>query len=103
MDQAVLPTSIALRVLQPEQGDVHSGAPPVPTSPLFGRETALADLRDLLDQPRTRLITLTGPGGTGKSRLALELAAEVGATFGSQWFVDLTTVREAQLVPSAVA
>jgi predicted ATPase/DNA-binding CsgD family transcriptional regulator len=104
MSFAVLPSSTELRVLeQPELGDVHRGAPPVPAAPLFGRQSELADLRDLVAQPRTRLITLTGPGGTGKSRLSLELAFEVSSAFGSEWFVDLTTVREAQLVPSAIA
>jgi predicted ATPase/DNA-binding CsgD family transcriptional regulator len=63
----------------------------------------MADLRELLAQPRTRLITLTGPGGTGKTRLSLELAYEASSAFSRQWFVDLTTIREAQLVPSAIA
>jgi predicted ATPase/DNA-binding CsgD family transcriptional regulator len=61
------------------------------------------DLRRLLAQDRTRLLTLTGPGGSGKSRLALELALEVGPEYGNVWFVDLTAVREYRLVPGAIA
>jgi predicted ATPase/DNA-binding SARP family transcriptional activator len=47
---------------------------PVSLSPFVGRETELAHIRDLLQQPACRLLTLVGPGGIGKSRLALEAA-----------------------------
>jgi predicted ATPase/DNA-binding CsgD family transcriptional regulator len=70
---------------------------------LIGRAAALADLRALLTQKRTRLLTLTGPGGTGKSRLALELAYEIGPAHRNLWFVDLTTIRDPELVPGAIA
>jgi predicted ATPase len=80
-----------------------SGTPPAPTTPLIGRASALADLRALLAQQRTRLLTLTGPGGTGKSRLALELAYEIGSAYTNLWFVDLTTIREPELVSGAIA
>jgi non-specific serine/threonine protein kinase len=80
-----------------------SATRPVPTTPLIGRAAAIADLRALLAQQRTRLLTLTGPGGTGKSRLALELAYEIGSTYENLWFVDLTTIRESKLVPGAIA
>ena len=51
-----------------------------------------------------RLVTLTGPGGTGKSRLSIALATEVAASFaGGAWFVDLTGLREAHLLLSAIA
>jgi len=80
-----------------------SGTPPAPTTPLIGRASALADLRALLAQQRTRLLTLTGPGGTGKSRLALELAYEIGSGYTNLWFVDLTTIREPELVSGAIA
>jgi non-specific serine/threonine protein kinase len=68
-----------------------------------GRQAALEELRRLLAQDRTRLLTLTGPGGTGKSRLGIELALEVAPEYRSVWFVDLTTVSESRLVPDAVA
>src|ERR1700737_4717869 len=95
MNSVTLPSSTRLRVVpSPERGEVRTGFPPVPTTPLFGRVAAMADLRGLLAQNRTRLLTLTGPGGTGKTRLALELAYEIGPAYGNTWFVDLTTVRE---------
>jgi predicted ATPase/DNA-binding SARP family transcriptional activator len=47
---------------------------PVPLTPFVGRETELAQIRNLLQQPACRLLTLIGPGGIGKSRLALEAA-----------------------------
>ena len=47
-----------------------------PPTALIGRDADLAAVRGLLDQSKSRLVTLTGPGGTGKTRLALEVAAE---------------------------
>jgi predicted ATPase/class 3 adenylate cyclase len=53
---------------------------------------------------RTRLLSLTGPGGTGKTRLSLQLAAEsVGDRPGGVWFVPLSVVTDPALVPSAIA
>jgi predicted ATPase/class 3 adenylate cyclase len=68
----------------------------------FGREQELVDARVLLDA--SRLVTLTGPGGTGKTRLALEIASVTQDSFpdGSQ-FVPLAALREAELVMPAVA
>ena len=67
MSAATLPSSSALRVLKrPERSEVRTATPPVPTTPLVGRVSALAELRDLLAQNRTRLLTLTGAGGTGQ-------------------------------------
>jgi hypothetical protein len=49
---------------------------PTQTSEFLGREAQLAAIRDLLDASRVRLLTLTGPGGIGKTRLALQGAAD---------------------------
>ncbi len=53
------------------------GALPASLSPLLGREALVAVVRALLEDEGVRLLTLTGPGGTGKTRLALAAAAEL--------------------------
>jgi predicted ATPase/DNA-binding XRE family transcriptional regulator len=77
---------------------------PLPLTALLGRETDVRALRDLLADPAARLITLIGPGGVGKTRLALELAREI-ANEGSARviFVSLAPVRDASYVASAIA
>ena len=68
-----------------------------PTS-FVGREAVLAEAVDLLS--RTRLLTLTGPGGTGKTRLSLQVAAEVADDYpDGVFFVDLSVVSDPELVP----
>jgi predicted ATPase/class 3 adenylate cyclase len=68
----------------------------------FGREQELGDARVLLDA--SRLVTLTGPGGTGKTRLALELASATQDAFPDGiHFIPLAALREAELVMPAVA
>ncbi len=52
---------------------------PIPATPFLGREQELADVRALLTRDDVRLLTLTGPGGTGKTRLALQAAALLGS------------------------
>jgi predicted ATPase/DNA-binding SARP family transcriptional activator len=65
---------------------------PSPLTTFIGRQQQLHDLAAELDE--RRLVTLTGPGGTGKSRLAIELAARLRDRFaGGVWLVDLTPVR----------
>jgi non-specific serine/threonine protein kinase len=73
-------------------------------TPLFGRDAELTELRRLVDQQGVRLLTLTGPGGTGKTRLAQAFAAEHVAPAGrSTYFVDLAVVDEPADVPASVA
>ena len=80
------------------------GALPVPATALVGRDVELAELSALLAAPGTRLVTLTGPPGVGKTRLAVAAAAAVADRFADGVvFVDLTAVRDPALVPSAVA
>lgn len=81
---------------------------PVAPSPLIGREHELATLCDLLARPDTRLLTLTGAGGSGKTRLALALATELVAHPADRfadgvWWVDLAPLREPGMVLPAIA
>ena len=77
---------------------------PVQPTPLIGREREIAETAALLRQPDTRLLTLTGPGGTGKTRLALQTAAEVLDDFvDGAWFVDLAAIRDPALVGPRIA
>ena len=67
----------------------------VPVSAFIGREAVLRDLGALLDSDGARLVTLAGPGGTGKTRLAVEIAAERASRYpDGVFFVDLSAERE---------
>jgi predicted ATPase/DNA-binding CsgD family transcriptional regulator len=77
---------------------------PHPLTPLLGRETEVAAVRALLHRPGVRLITLTGAGGIGKTRLALQVATEEGeACPNGVAFVELAAVRDPDLVASTIA
>jgi predicted ATPase/class 3 adenylate cyclase len=69
---------------------------PVPPTALVGREAALEELRELLGRPDVRLVTLLGPGGSGKSRLAVALVPLLHAFVDGTFFVSLAneTTRE---------
>ncbi len=83
---------------------VPAGALPVPPTPLVDREQQTTEVEDLVVRQGARLITLTGPGGVGKSRLAVEAARRLGPGFpGGVRFVDLASVSAAELVPAAIA
>ncbi|WP_447004467.1 BTAD domain-containing putative transcriptional regulator [Saccharothrix isguenensis] len=89
----------------PVLGAPATGAPartnlPVPVNDLVGRERAVADLCELPGP--ARLVTLTGPGGVGKTSLALEVARRVSVADGV-WLVELAGVGRAEQVVSAVA
>jgi predicted ATPase/class 3 adenylate cyclase len=76
---------------------------PTQTSEFLGREPELASIRELLHVPGVRLVTLTGPGGTGKTRLALQAASEQIDRFeDGSYFVDLSPVRESDAAFEAV-
>ena len=80
-------------------GHVHL---PVQATPLIGRERELAELMTLADS--RRLITLTGTGGTGKTRLGMAFAARLADRYpDGVWWVPLAMVSEARLVPAAIA
>ncbi len=77
---------------------------PVPATPFLGREGELAEVLSLLSDEGTRLLTLTGPGGTGKTRLALQAAAEASDSFPDGiWWVPLAPLRDPKLVLETAA
>src|SRR5687767_27443 len=77
---------------------------PAALTTLLGRDQEIAALTALLERPAVRLLTLLGPGGVGKTRLALAVAATVGESFADKAvFVSLAAVSDAAIVPSAIA
>ena len=77
---------------------------PVPATPIVGREEAVEELTELLMQPHQRLVTLTGPGGTGKTRLATALAVAVADRFDNGvYFVALEAVTSADVMWTTIA
>ena len=75
----------------------------MPATTFLGREQELAEVAELL-QDGARLLTLTGPGGTGKTRLAIQAAAEAADSFPDGiWWVPLASLRDANLLTSSVA
>jgi hypothetical protein len=85
-------------------GTVAPNNLPAHGTAFIGREQQVRTVRDVLLRPETRLLTLTGPGGTGKTRLALQVAADLLEDFsGGVFFVPLASVTDPDLVLSTVA
>lgn len=97
-----LPPLPDLSLLQPLQ--TISNPIPLPPTPLIGRERELVALRQMLADPQCRLITLVGPGGIGKTHLAIETATYQKKENGRDMvFVSLASVNSASLLPGAIA
>ncbi len=77
---------------------------PIPRTSLIGREQQVAEASELLLRKNVRLLSLTGPGGAGKTRLALAVASTIGDRFtaGVQ-FVSLASIKRSDLVATAIA
>ncbi len=83
--------------------DTHHHLPLQPTS-LIGREPEVAEICALLKQPEMRLLTLLGPGGIGKTRLAIAVATQMRSFFvGGTCFVGLAALSDPQLVVPTIA
>ena len=77
---------------------------PIQRNPLIGRDKELSTARQLLLRQEVRLVTFIGPGGTGKTRLALELARSLTEQFeGGVYFVSLASIKNPDLMVSAMA
>lgn len=77
---------------------------PVQATPIVGRDTELSELRALLSAPEVRLVTLTGPGGSGKTRLAIAVADSLAGQFPDGiYFVPLESVRSGEVMWTTIA
>jgi predicted ATPase/DNA-binding CsgD family transcriptional regulator len=100
--QPSLPANVSV-LRSPISTRNHQTLPAQPT-PLLGRDAEVAALRARLGDASTRILTLTGPGGIGKTRLALAAIAGLVDHFPQgAVFVDLVPVRDATRVPAAIA
>ncbi|MGH2603785.1 MAG: LuxR C-terminal-related transcriptional regulator, partial [Dehalococcoidia bacterium] len=86
------------------RGEAGASGLPVPLTPLVGREHEAATIEALLRSGGVRLLTLTGPGGVGKTRLAVHVASALAmASADGANFVDLSSIRDPTLVAAAIA
>ena len=84
--------------------DVRPQNLPAQATPLIGREKETAAVQALLRREEVRLVTLTGPGGTGKTRLGLQVAADLLDEFADGvFFVELAPISDPDLVASTIA
>ena len=91
-----------LGLLQSPQ--VFSNSIPIPPTPLIGRESELSVLRQMLANPQCRLITLVGPGGIGKTRLAVEVACDQYDKFeNGTAFVQMAGLNSPSLIAPSMA
>jgi predicted ATPase len=90
--------------LRPADEAPLAGTVPVPATPLLGREEEAAAVKKLVVGEGVRLVTLTGPGGVGKSRLMAEAARRLGPGFADgARYLELASVSAADLVAPAIA
>ncbi len=82
---------------------IPAPALPTPPAPMLGRAAELADVVELLESPASRIVTLTGPGGVGKTRLALEAALTLQRASREVVLVELAAVRRVDLVVPTIA
>ncbi len=88
------------RAGQAQERPPAPGYLPLPASPFIGRRSELAEITYLLAKPDCRLVTVYGPGGMGKTRLALQAArAQAGQFSDGAFFVSLAAVVDAGLIP----
>ena len=88
----------------PALRSLHRTNLPVPSTAFLGRDRELGELKELLSRPHVRLVTLIGPGGIGKTRVALQTAALVSEDYpDGVWWVPLAAIRDAGVVEEVAA
>ncbi len=97
------PESAARATLPLNAARAQGSIPPVQFTRFFGREAEIAAIVEVLSSPQTRLLTLTGSGGTGKTRLCIEAAGRYSEAYtGSIWFVPLADLSEPSQIYAAI-
>jgi class 3 adenylate cyclase len=98
------------RIFQLGTGDfpplktLHESNLPIPGTPFLGREHEIEHIAELLRRADVRLVTLTGPGGSGKTRLALQAAAAAADSYDQGvWWVPLAALTDPELVESSAS
>jgi predicted ATPase/DNA-binding SARP family transcriptional activator len=97
---AVVSGDVPVRQAAPKRRDLPKGNVRVPLTTFIGREDELDLLTAVLGH--ARMVTIVGPGGAGKTRLAGEAALRMGARFDGTWMVELAPVTDPAAVPGAV-
>jgi predicted ATPase/DNA-binding CsgD family transcriptional regulator len=99
------PSSLTPTVISQAQPELlNARALPVPLTPLIGRQQEVATVCALLRHAQVRLLVLTGPGGIGKTRIALQIATDLRQDFSAGvCFVSLEPLRDPALVASTIA
>jgi predicted ATPase/DNA-binding SARP family transcriptional activator len=98
-----------VEVLEPSREHAPSPAPdasslPAPATSFVGRELELSEITHLLLKPECRLLTLTGPGGIGKTRIAMQALGELAGHFpDGSYFVPLDALESPELIASTIA
>jgi predicted ATPase/DNA-binding SARP family transcriptional activator len=102
LEAAILRHDPSLEPSRPS--DRHAGSLPVPPTRLIGRDFELVAVTAMLRESDVRLVTLTGPGGIGKTRLAIAAGEELRPNYeDGVFFVDLSALDDPELVPATIA
>ena len=102
--RALLLSTIRPEMTVPAPRTRSVSPPPLPPTALIGREQEMAATLTFLQRDGVRLLTLTGPSGVGKTRLAIQLAQDLGERFEQgAVFVALASLRDPALLPATLA